>query len=259
MKISEIVKYLESKYNPSNAHDFDQGKIGLQFGSMNADVKKIMIALDGSTQVVEEAIDEKVDMLLLHHPFLFYPLISLNYDNVSNKKILKVIDNRLNVFAMHTNFDVAQDGMNDILATILGLQNISMTENEISSRTLIRIGEIDEMKLIDFVEIVKEKFNEKSVHYVGDENKIIRKVGIVGGSGSSEIYTAIRNNCDAFITGELHHHNAFDAIDNNIALIEVSHSVERYFAENVKKELEKEFPSLEIIISKNNINHFKTH
>lgn len=257
MKVNEIVKFLENKYSPVNASDFDMGKIGLQFGSTNMDVKKIMIALDGNSDVIEEAINEKVDMLVLHHPFMFYPMISLNYDNAFGKKILNVLNSKLNIFAMHTNFDVANGGMNDILASRLGLKNIQMTDEVVSSKTLIRIGEVDEIELSDFIDVVKEKLDEKMVRYVGDDNKIIKKVGIVGGSGSSEIFTAIRNNCDAFITGELHHHNAYDAMDNNIALIEVSHSVERFFVENVKKELEIEFPSLEIVISKNNVNPYK--
>lgn len=257
MKVSDIVKYLDNKYPPINASDFDQGKIGLQFGSMNSEVKKVMISLDGSSSVIEEAIEEKVDMLVLHHPFMFYPMLSVNYDNAFGRKMLNVLNNRLNIFAMHTNFDVANGGMNDILASILELQNISITEPLVSSKTLLRIGEIEKTKLIDFIEIVKEKLDEKMVKYVGADDKQIKKVGIVGGSGSSEIYTAIRNNCDVLITGELHHHNAYDALDSGMALIEVSHSVERFFAEYVKKELENEFPSLEVIISKNNLNPYK--
>ena len=176
MKVSDIVKYLDNKYPPINASDFDQGKLGLQFGSMNSEVKKVMISLDGSSSVIEEAIEEKVDMLVLHHPFMFYPMLSVNYDNAFGRKMLNVLNNRLNIFAMHTNFDVANGGMNDILASILELQNISITEPLVSSKTLLRIGEIEKTKLIDFIEIVKEKLDEKMVKYVGADDKQIKKV-----------------------------------------------------------------------------------
>ena len=77
MKINEIVNYLESKYPSVNAQDIDTGKIGLQFGSMNASVKKAIIALDGTIDVVNEAIEKKAELIILHHPFLFYPILSM--------------------------------------------------------------------------------------------------------------------------------------------------------------------------------------
>lgn len=258
MKINEIVNYLESKYPSVNAQDIDTGKIGLQFGSMNASVKKAIIALDGTIDVVNEAIEKKAELIILHHPFLFYPILSINYDSPFGQKINKLITNKINVFSMHTNFDVAKDGMNDILANILGLKNIKITDEQISSKTLIRIGTIDEMKLSDFAKYVSSKLEEPTVRFVGDENKKIKKVGIVGGAGASEMYKAFYNDCDVLITGEVHHHQALDAKEYNIALVEVSHSVERHFASKIKEELENEFPDVEFIISKNNINPFNS-
>ena len=79
MKLAEIIKILQEKYSPELASSFDIGKIGLQFGTANAEVKKIMVALDGTSAVVDEAIENHVDLLLTHHPFMFNPMLSLNY------------------------------------------------------------------------------------------------------------------------------------------------------------------------------------
>lgn len=188
---------------------------------------------------------------------MFNPLLSLNYNSEFGKKIQNVINSNLNIYAMHTNFDVAKDGMNDILASILELKNIKSSTSEITQNSLIRIGEVEAIKLSDFIDFVKFKFEEKMVRYVGNDNKIIKNVGIVGGAGASEIFDAIKNKCDVFISSEFHHHNAYDAIDNNIALIEVSHSVERLFANTVRNILLNQFKDLEVIISDNNINPYK--
>ena len=67
MKLAEIIKILQEKYSPELASSFDIGKIGLQFGTANAEVKKIMVALDGTSAVVDEAIENHVDLLLTHH------------------------------------------------------------------------------------------------------------------------------------------------------------------------------------------------
>lgn len=256
MKISELTNYLESKYPSSNAQDIDSGKIGLQFGSNNSDVKKVLISLDGSMDVVNEALEIGADMILLHHPFLFYPILSINYDSPFGQKIQKIISNKINVFSMHTNFDVACDGMNDLLANILGLKNIKKTEEEASPKTLLRIGEIEEMKLSDFAKYASLKLSEPSIRFVGSPDKKIKTVGIVGGSGASEMYKANYYGCDVLVTGEIHHHQALDAKEYGIALVEVSHSVERHFANKIKEDLKKVFPEVEFIVSEYNTNPF---
>ena len=88
------------------------------------------------------------------------------------------------------------------------------------------------------------------VRVVGKLNKKVTKVGIVGGSGTSELFKAIHLGCDAFVTGEIKQNNAIDAMENGISLIEVPHFVESVFKEAIKKELEEKFPEVEFVLSK---------
>lgn len=251
MKITKIINVLQEKYPQSNASAFDNGKIGLQFGSYLADVKKIMIALDGTMDVIEEAITNDVDLLITHHPFMFNPMLSMNYDSPFGKKMLKVFDNRLNIFAMHTNFDTSRNGMNDILAKLIGLNNVHAEKEEIDSTCFLRMGEIKPTSLLEFTNYVLKSLNTDGARVIGDKDRIIKKVGIVGGGGSSELFNAIFHNCDCFITGEIRHNNALDAIDNDIAIIELNHDIESCFKVFLKNELEKIIDSdVEIIISK---------
>lgn len=250
MKLAEIIKILQEKYSPELASSFDIGKIGLQFGTANAEVKKIMVALDGTSAVVDEAIENHVDLLLTHHPFMFNPMISLNYDSPFGVKMLKVFKNKLNIYAMHTNFDTAVDGMNDMLARKLNLANIHAQKEEIDGSCFLRIGDTTPMDLEEYVQIVLEKLNEPGARVVGNHSKKIKKVGIVGGAGASELMLAKNLGCDCLITGEIRHNNAIDAIENNFAIIEVSHSIEALFKEYIKKELEQILDGVEIVTSK---------
>ena len=257
MKVKEIVDYLLAKYPLELASSFDLGKVGLQFGSMSKEVKKVMIALDGTSAVVDEAIEENCDLLLCHHPFLFSPIINMDYNSPLGKKMLKVFKNELNIFAMHTNFDCAINGMNDHLANLLGLKNVYSIPEIPTSESYMRIGEIDKCSLAEFAYFVKETFNEEGIRVVGDLEKQIKKVAILGGSGGSYAVAAKKLGCDCIITGEVKQNNAIDAIEYNMGIIEVSHSVEALFKEHIKNILSEEFEDIEFILSKKDVNPFK--
>ena len=81
MKVKEINDYLLEKYPLSFADDFDNGKLGLVFGSQNNDVTKILYSLDLTLEVVEEAIDNKCELIVAHHPYFSHPISKINYDN----------------------------------------------------------------------------------------------------------------------------------------------------------------------------------
>lgn len=251
MKLSKIINYLQEKYPPTLASPFDTGKIGLQFGSPNSEIKRIMIALDGSSNVIDEAIQKKVDLLITHHPFLFNAMLSMDYETPFGKKMLNVFDHRLNIYAMHTNFDVAKDGMNDILAKMLELENIHAVKEDIDGSCFLRMGNIKPMTLLDFSKKVIERLKLDGARVIGDKDKMITKVGIVGGGGSGDLFNAIFHKCDCFITGEIRHNHALDAIDYNIAIIEVNHDVESRFKMVLQKELSDVFENenIEILVS----------
>ncbi len=256
MKQSEITSYLEKCYPETLASEFDIGKIGLQFGSPNKEIKRILIALDGRAEVVQEAIDKKCDLLITHHPFMFNPLLSVNYDSPFGQKLLKVFQNKLNIYAMHTNFDVAKDGMNEILGSILNLSNLHASKEVIDNSCFLRMGFIKPTTLEDFAKVVQQKFNEQGIKYIGNPQKIIQKVGIVGGAGASEIKEALIAKCDCLVTGEIKHNQALDVLDSGLAIIEVSHSVEALFKTALQTKLQQAFPMIEVLVATNETNPF---
>ena len=157
---------------------------------------------------------------------------------------------------MHTNFDTGDHGMNDILASILGLSNIKGTTEEAERDKFLKIGTIEPMSLEAFALHVKEKFAEPYVRIIGDLDRKIKKVAVVGGAGSSCVVEAAFAKCDVIVTGEIHHNVALDAIDYNIAVVEVGHAVERLFKYELRDRLAELFPEVEFVCAKEEDNPF---
>jgi dinuclear metal center YbgI/SA1388 family protein len=194
MHIKEIIPLLETIAPPSLSEDFDHGKIGLVL-DRGSDVRKIAVALDPTDLVLKEAARMGADMLITHHTLIFDPI------NLISKRLsdtLKIaIDNDISIYTMHTNYDKADGGVNDVLAELLDL-------NHIIPLPLGRIGEIEPMQAHEFAYFIAKKL-DTHVQYKGDGN--IKKVMVVGGSGFRREYidVAIENSVDALVSGEMRH------------------------------------------------------
>lgn len=121
VKAQRIIQAFESWSPKSIAVEGD--KNGLMVGTLNKKVKKIMIALDVLEDVIEEAIAEGVDLIIAHHPLLFRPLKTISTDTPAGRIIEKAIKHNITIYAAHTNLDIAKGGVNDMMATALGLEN----------------------------------------------------------------------------------------------------------------------------------------
>ncbi|NIK13366.1 Nif3-like dinuclear metal center hexameric protein [Alkalibacillus almallahensis] len=120
VQAKDIINVLESFAPKSLA--FEGDPIGLQVGDLNSSVEKVMISLDVLENVVDEAIEQNVDLIIAHHPFIFKPLKSINTNDEKGKIINKLVKHDITVYAAHTNLDIAQGGVNDWLMEQLGLQ-----------------------------------------------------------------------------------------------------------------------------------------
>lgn len=157
MKIYEISKLLDEIAPYKTAYDFDN--VGLLVGDREQRVDKIMVALDATTEVVQQAIEQKVQLLITHHPLIFKGMKNITADTASGKLIMQLIKHNIALIAMHTNLDIAQGGVNDCLAGLLGLKNIrTITEKHTqtfaklsvfvpSTHTQLIIDELDKLHL----------------------------------------------------------------------------------------------------------------
>lgn len=194
MKLQELIPLLESIAPPDLAQDFDTGRIGLVLDRA-ADVRKIAVALDPTDHALKEAARFGANLLITHHTLIFDPV------NLISKKLsdtLKLaIDNDISIYTMHTNYDKAEGGVNDVLAGILGLRSIVPL-------ALGRVGDIKPCSAQEFASFIAKKL-DTHVQYTG--NKEIRKVMVVGGSGLRREYIdiALEHGADALVSGELRH------------------------------------------------------
>ena len=121
-KCSEIAKFLGDWAPLRLAEEWDN--VGLHIGSMEQDIRKIMICVDVTSKVVDEAIAKGVDMIIAHHPLIFKPLKRVCEDDFKGRIIYKLIRNNISVYSAHTNLDFTEGGINDYLASLLGLQEV---------------------------------------------------------------------------------------------------------------------------------------
>lgn len=117
-----VFKTLEEWAPKSLAYDWDN--VGLQVGSKKTETSGVLVTLDVNKAVVNEAIEKKANVIIAHHPMIFSPLKSIDFDSVKGRLVKKLIDNNITVYASHTNLDVAAGGVNDLLSDAIGLNDV---------------------------------------------------------------------------------------------------------------------------------------
>lgn len=121
-KCSEIIRFMEEMAPACLAEEWDN--VGLIIGSRNQDIKRVMVCLDVTSKVVNEAVEKKVDMIVSHHPFIFKGLKRITEDDPKGSVVYRLIRNGIGVYSAHTNLDFTVEGINDTLASLLGLSNV---------------------------------------------------------------------------------------------------------------------------------------
>lgn len=252
MNAVDIIRFFETKYPKDLAYDWDN--VGIQLGTLNQQTKKVLVTLDITKKVVKEAINHKVDLIISHHPLMFKPVKNIIFDSPNGWIIKNLVQHNITVYSAHTNFDVADGGMNDVLANALNISNPTLMD-EIDN--IGRFGNVDEIEFSDFVQFVKKTFKLETVKVIGNDKKKVSKVGISGGSGSHHMYAAKKKNCDVYITGDITYHTALDAIQLGMTLIDVGHHIEVIFIDHISNMLQRQFPEVEFIKSTVDTNPYK--
>lgn len=344
-------------------------KIGLQIGTLNKQVHRVMVTLDVLESVVDEAIEQKVDLIIAHHPPIFSALTQVTDRSAAGRIVMKCLKNDIAVYVAHTNLDVCDGGVNDWMSEALGLHDLDVlvptyeepvyklsvfvptthqsavsealgkagagrignygdcqftvtgtgqftpielanpylgqigkTEqvDEVKIETIVteskkkrvlkamidahpyeevahdmirdeiagpilglgRIGRLDKaMTLAEFSEHVKASFNVEAVRVVGDLDRTIKKVAVLGGDGNKYVSAAHFKGADAYVTGDLYFHVAHDAMALGLAVVDPGHHVESVMKQGVVDVLRQKFAAakleVELLVSATNTNPFK--
>lgn len=230
MQINKIANYLRETIPETLASDFDAGRIGLVIGDECSEIKNILLALDLTPDVLQEALRLDANFIITHHPFIFDPITKIHYNTVLGNMIKTLCVHNISLYVAHTNLDAARGGVNDVLAAKLALKEIKTASGEIAKHNFMRYGSVRKMPLKDFSRFVRLNLGLSAVRVAGVPEKAIEKVGIIGGAGASreEIDRALLLGLDCFISGEVKLHIAQYAVNNNLVLIEISHGVEKF-------------------------------
>lgn len=227
---------------------------GFLVGDPDREVKKVALALDATSVVIEEAAEKGADMIVTHHPLLFRPPEAICADEHLGGRIIKLIENRISLIALHTNFDICV--MADLAAEKLGLTNTQVLEvtgeREGKAEGLGRIGRLPgDMTLRELAEHVKERLELDFVTMTGDGGKQVQNVAVSTGAGKSGIGDCLKNGVQVLITGDVDHHTAVDALEMGLFLIDAGHfGTEKIFAEYMAGYFKKEIPDVEAYIGR---------
>lgn len=205
MELQAFCTMMERIAPPPLAMEGD--RIGLLIGTDHPEIRKVLIALDLTVDVADEAIRGGFDLVLTHHPIFWNPVTGIYPDRYETAAAYRLIRHGIGHYAAHTNLDAAIGGVNDALCAELGLQNIRPLPPE----NLGRIGELPHaMRFGDFTALCEERLHTRA-RSAGDADRMIRIVGCIGGAGGSDVEDVFHSHCDAFVTGEMKHDQALRA------------------------------------------------
>jgi dinuclear metal center YbgI/SA1388 family protein len=219
--VNELAEIIELRYPKSLAVEWDV--VGFATNNSNIEVNNILLTIDVTEDVVAEAIEKSINLIISHHPLILDPE---EISDIQNKRIQlrkQMEENNIVLYVAHTNADIAQGGVNDSLAKVLGLQNIE----SFGAENMARKGNLTtQVTLREFANFLKDKLPQVkgSIQVSGKLDSKVSIVALCGGSGSSLLEEVRKEDVDVFVTADLKHHAVSDNENmNGPALVSVSH------------------------------------
>lgn len=243
--VSDIMTFMESLAPKALKMDWDN--VGLNCGSRQAPVRKILVALDPFEHVCQEAVEWGADLLVTHHPLIFRPWPTVTDDAAISRGLINLLRHDISHFCAHTNLDCVEGGVNDVLAARLGLTNVEHIPTD--THGMLRQGEVAQQALPEFLDFIKEVLRCDGLRYC-DGGKPVRKVAVGGGGCAGGLYDAILAGCDTFVTSDIKYNDWWDAKEQGINLIDAGHfHTENPVVSMLAEKIAAAFPDVEVKIS----------
>lgn len=250
VRVKDITALMENIAPSADASGWDN--VGLMTGDTEHTVNTVLIALDCTDDVIDEAVGMSAEMIITHHPLIFKPIKSVTNQCPEGRRILKLIQNNISVYSAHTNLDIADGGTNDIVFDMLGLINKEYLW--VDEERIGRIGELPKpICLRVFAEKLRKQIGGKCISYSGNGDKKVEKIGLCTGSASGYKYfsAAAANGCDTYISGDISYHEAQMAGELGLMLINAPHfATEIHIVKGLCEALSKKQPNVRFIEAK---------
>ncbi|MEY4320124.1 MAG: hypothetical protein RLZZ471_65 [Actinomycetota bacterium] len=256
-QISDVLAVAESLWPIAGADEWDRP--GLIAGSPSNEVSKVLLSVDVTSQLIDDAVAGGFDLVISHHPYLLRGITTLAEDTRKGAVLAKAVRANVSLLAAHTNADITKTGVSATLATALGLNDSQPLVAATGGIGHGRIGELAEpMSLVDFARRIAKVIPATAggVLVAGNAESRVNRVALCAGAGDSFIDAAIAAQADVYVTSDLRHHPVQDAIELAIAqgrdfsLIEISHwAAESLWLDVAAKELENALPGVKFEVS----------
>ncbi len=236
MKAREFIDKYES-YCPQELSM--EGDIsGLQVGSLDKVIKKVMVTLDVRENTVAEAIKNGVDLIITKHAPIFRPLKDLT-SSPRTDILLDLVKHDIAVYVSHTNIDIVPDGLNDWFCDLLTIEDREILTPTTDGYGIGRVGNIRPQSLEDLALNVKSFFGLDSIRLVRYDgaNPTISRVAICGGSGQSFYQDALAKGAQVYITGDIYYHTAQDMLTDGLLALDPGHHIEVLFIEKLVEKM----------------------
>ena len=248
----DIFAYLDSIAPVGMKLEFDN--VGHLVGRQAAEVHRVLVALDITDQVIDEAISQGVELIVAHHPLIFKPCTHVTDADTTGRKLIALLRHDIGAICMHTNLDAAAGGVNDVLAQAVGLVDPEILWNvgELDGVPygLGRVGALSAAQTMpDFLAHVKQAVGATGLRY-HDAGRPVQRVAVMGGSGSDALELALGAGCDTYVLGEAKYSAFLQAKEQGLNLIEADHfCTENLVSAPLAQKLAKQFPALTVTVS----------
>ena len=246
MKLKEIIAALERLAPPRLQEEWDNS--GLQVGFPEAEVSRVLVCLDITEAIVDEAVAKQCNMIVSHHPLLFKALRQVSDATYQQRCVVRALSAGISIYSAHTSLDNAPGGVNHKIAGLLGLQNLrwlAPLEGEDAGSGLV--GELPRPeKDADFLARMKRSFGVQCLRHSALDGREIRRVALCGGAGAFLLGDAVRAGADCFLSGEFHYHDYFE--NGGVLLAELGHYQSEQFTQDLLLDwLKANCPGLEVL------------
>ncbi len=226
VKIVELLNGLDAIAPSKIAESWDN--VGLLIGDPQRESHSVLLGLDPTLPLLQEAIRRGADTLITHHPCIFHPLPFVHTSSPEGAFLELALSKKINVIACHTNFDNAAPGVSDALAMLLGLKELSplrrMPSSENKSQGAGRIGSyVTPLFFKEFMQKVFAALDLKNVMLAGKPPEKVQTVAVCGGSGSDFVEEAFLQNADVYLSAEIKHSTARWAEEVGFCVIDGTH------------------------------------
>lgn len=223
MRVKEIAEVLEQFAPLPLQESYDNA--GLQLGNPEAGVHAVLLCLDVTAEVLEEAIRRKCDLIVSHHPLIFHGLKNLTGADETQRIVMRALSEGIAIYSAHTNLDSTWNGVSHEMAHMLGVTDIEVLDPIAGNphAGLGVVGNITPTPKLELLRRIKEKFGVESLRYSSQSNQIVvKRIALCGGSGASLIKRAIASGADLYVTGDVKYHD-FASYGTDIVIADIGH------------------------------------